>query len=117
MISGAHRLAGLHPEWKAYVRQLLAYYDAQGWEPMIPPDGGYRSLADQARIIRANPAATKAAPGQSPHNYGLAVDITSRKGWSSPEAKAIHRAAASLGLTIGTWDLPHHQVPGWRRYR
>lgn len=116
MISGAHRLAGLHPQWRAYIEVLLRYYDAAGWEPLIPPDGGLRSWADQARIVRSNPAATRAGPGQSPHNYGLAVDITSRRGWESREAKQIHAVARSLGLTIGTWDLPHHQVPNWRQY-
>ncbi len=83
---------------------------------------GYRSLAKQKKLYdayrRGGPLA--AAPGQSAHNYGFAVDIAIvGEPRSSRLYRTLHRIAARYGLTpLQAEQLkldPYHlQVPNWR---
>jgi peptidoglycan hydrolase-like protein with peptidoglycan-binding domain len=41
----------------------------------IPQSGWRRDFAAQAKVIKENPNATGAGPGESPHQFGRAVDI------------------------------------------
>lgn len=87
---------------------------------------GYRSLDEQKRLhdlfLAGGPKAT--APGNSAHNYGLAVDVTLVKNgkddWDYTDADWQRMVAAvqasphlhSLGPAIGDWD--HIEATVWR---
>jgi hypothetical protein len=98
-----------------------------GWEPFITD--GYRSLTEQAKLYaqgRTQPGkiVTYAKPGESPHNYGLAVDLAWRKKpgeafWKVSLYKKLAPIARDLGFTWGgDWarfkDNPHFEMKGWR---
>ena len=83
---------------------------------------GYRSLAKQARLYKAyrrgGPLAAR--PGQSAHNYGLAVDIALvGQPRDARDYRTMHRIAATFGLQpLGVLqrgkDPYHVEVPNWR---
>jgi LAS superfamily LD-carboxypeptidase LdcB len=50
-------------------------------------------------------AVTDALPGQSAHNYGLAVDF---------DNPALRHLAAEIGFGTVSWDPAHVEWPGWR---
>lgn len=82
---------------------------------------GYRSGARQDQLYaqgrtRPGEIVTNAKAGQSAHNYGLAVDITSDYGYGSAQAKMIHRIAQAMGFGTISWDEPHVEYPGWKTY-
>lgn len=83
-----------------------------------------QNLYDQGRKS-SGPIVTKAAPGYSAHNYGLAADLAPMKDgkiwWNAPDSvwKAMADAAHSLGLTAGYYfksfkDMPHVESPLWK---
>lgn len=117
MIRGREKLGSLVPAFAYYVDYLLAYCDAYGLEPVVTE--GYRSPERQDYLYaqgrtRAGEIVTKAKAGQSAHNYGLACDITSAKGYGSVEARAIHSIASAMGFGVIAWDEPHVEWPNWR---
>lgn len=69
---------------------------------------------------------TNAKPGQSAHNFGLAVDLAPLKtarviDWGAPRSiwKTMADAAVSLGYTAGFYfksivDMPHIEDPAWK---
>lgn len=89
---------------------------------------GYRSMDDQAKLYAqgrttTGNVVTMAAPGQSPHNYGLAVDIAFQKSgklYYGPELYAlVYPIARQLGFALGVdWerfkDAPHFEYPNWQ---
>ena len=91
---------------------------------------GLRSWGEQSRLYNQGRTApgeivTKAQPGHSWHNFGLAVDIvpmdqdTKQPDWdvNHPVWQTIHSAARALGFTCGADfrsfpDWPHLQMAG-----
>ena len=90
---------------------------------------GFRSLEEQARLYaqgRTLPGAivTNAKPGQSWHNWGLAIDFTADRSpdlglqptWEAGMYDIMGQLAPKFGLEWGgSWtsfkDLPHIQLP------
>lgn len=110
----------LHPAVAAAARAIIAELAERGHRAVVT--SGYRSLAKQRQLYnryrRGGPLA--AAPGNSAHNYGLAVDIAfpgERR--DSRLYSLMHRIARGQGLTpLGAEqrrvDPYHVEVPGWR---
>lgn len=89
-----------------------------------------RTMAEQQRLYdqgRKTPGqiVTKAPPGHSAHNFGLAADLAPMKDgkiwWKAPDQiwKAMADAAVSLGLTAGYYfksfkDMPHVEDKSWK---
>ncbi len=120
------RLKDVHPLLASKVRAMANELAAEG--VMIRVTQGLRSWADQERIYQQGrsspgPIVSNAKPGQSYHNYGLAVDVVPMTplgpDWdtSHPVWKRIIEVGISLGLESGaTWrtfkDYPHFQLTG-----
>ena len=116
MIRGAFNLAGLYPPFASAVRALLEELDRQGVEPIVT--SGYRSNEEQLRLYRQGrsapgPIVTKALPGGSAHNFGLAADITSTFGYQSIQQRRVQELARSMGFGVISWDPPHVEHPRW----
>lgn len=116
-VGGTHHLAGLHPQFAEYVRQALVLMDQHDLAPVVTE--GLRSPERQERLYRqgrtaAGPVVTNARAWQSAHQYGLAVDVTSRRGYNSREQRLIHEVWQALGFGTVRGDLPHAEYPGWR---
>jgi len=111
----------LHPTLRSKVERLIQLAEAQGMHLRVVE--GYRSFEQQAKISGAY---TRAKPGYSFHNYGLAVDLVFRDGKGGPswsekhDWKRLGEMGKSLGLSWGgDWkhlvDRPHFQlVPNHR---
>lgn len=122
MLSGMWHLSGLWPPMSEAVRYL------QQWAEYFRLEGevvsGFRSSPEQARLyaLGRTPnevargiakhgqggAVTDAQPGDSAHNYGLAVDIEGR------DQGAIIQLGAQIGFATVSWDPAHLEWPGWR---
>lgn len=122
----------LHPAFRAKIEQAIAWAAAQGVR--LVPVMGTRTEDEQAALYaqgRSAPGSivTNAGPGQSLHNYGLAVDLVpadlvDTPNWSpdSPLWAVVGQAANAAGLEWGgNWtsfvDRPHVQLGGtggWR---
>lgn len=102
-----------------------------GYEPFITD--GYRSNEEQTKLYnqgRTTPGkiVTYAQAGQSPHNYGLAVDLAWRRPgtkealWTLSLYKKLADKAFQLGFDWGgAWtggfkDNPHYEIKNWRNY-
>lgn len=103
----------------------VPYYDAlcsilsYDWQPT----SGLRSLDDQRKLYdqgRVTPGriVTKARPGLSMHNYGLASDwdyfpngIYTPLDDDSPQWKEYSEAVKKVGLECLSWEKPHNQLP------
>lgn len=112
----------LWPPFAEAVHILSLWVDYYGLRGSI--ESGYRSLEEQERLyaigrtsgeIRARVkkkgqggAVTDAAPGESAHNYGLAVDVY------GPDQLKIVALAKELGFGTVSWDPPHLEWPNWR---
>lgn len=81
----------------------------------------YRSITEQNAAFARG--ASKARGGQSPHQFGMAVDFVPRvgtNGWYWPPASAsewaiLRREAHKLGLRNSlNWDRPHVECPCWK---
>lgn len=90
----------------------------------------YRDDEEQLRVF--NLGTSKARPGESPHNWGLAVDFVpyaeeptpdGKQGWHWPKADCpcwdeLRRLSAQFGLSNEIeWDRPHVEVPHWKSYK
>nr|QXN72779.1 MAG: CwlK [Microvirus sp.] len=84
----------------------------------------YRSHKDQDEAYRRR--TSKARGGQSPHQYGMAVDFVPRageRGWFWPPASdplwhQVRLAALSCGLSNNIeWDRPHVECACWASYQ
>lgn len=79
----------------------------------------YRTYDRQAYLYaqgRTRPGAivTKAPPGASAHNYGLAVDIMADRGYGTEDQKLVQAVGRWVGFTTYSWDLPHWEYPSWK---
>ena len=116
-------LTDLHPSIQADARALVAAWKTAGLTILVTCT--LRSLEEQARLYAQGrtapgPVVTKARPGRSWHNFGLALDLVPlREGkavWRStdPLWSAALDVARGQGWTCGAdWpafpDLPHVQ--------
>ena len=124
-------LDDLRPEFRALVDPWLADCKAAGLDVLVTCT--LRSLSEQAALYMQGRSApghivTNAKPGQSAHNYGLALDIVpivnGKPDWSG-QGDA-WREIANFGLArglewLGAPDSPfreqaHFQLPNWMRY-
>lgn len=129
MANSSRRIDDLHKDFQPMVRDLLERGNAvmvDGWQFFITD--GFRSMTDQQKMYdqgRTTPGAiiTQAKPGQSPHNYGLAVDMAFQKdgqlSYSQDLYALVYPIARELGFELGAdWtsfvDRPHFQHPNWR---
>lgn len=119
----------LEPQFRKVVGQLIAAAEiATGLEWIVT--SARRTMAEQQRLYdqgRKTPGqiVTKAKPGSSAHNYGLAADLAPMKDgkiwWKAPDSvwKQMADAAVSLGLTAGYYfksfkDRPHVEDKSWK---
>lgn len=122
----------LHPSFRALIERAIAFAAQRGVR--LVPVQGHRTEDEQAALYaqgRTAPGSivTNAGPGQSLHNYGVAVDLVpadliNTPNWSpeSPLWNVVGEAATAAGLEWGgNWngfvDRPHVQMPvqgGWR---
>ncbi len=120
---GILRSGQLHPEFKKRVETLLREAQSLGFPIQLLE--GYRDLDRQRNLldktINASPV-TKAGPGLSFHNYGLAVDIgfLDQKGQVSWDNRHPWSLLGQIGKDAGlVWggdfkslkDLGHFQYP------
>ncbi len=116
---------GLHPTFATRLARLQGLLEQHGLRMRITC--GYRSLAQQvAEYAKGRtapgPRVTRARPGRSPHNYGLAADFCFQ-GLRPYDGdwKAFGRLAKQAGLAWGGgWllfkDRPHVELPRWRTH-
>lgn len=123
-------LDDLHDVMQPKARAWLGECLRDGLNPLVYCT--FRSLEEQERLYqqgRITPGAivTNAKPGQSAHNYGLALDFVPLVGgkpdWSGkhPDWEACILIAESHGLeSASRWtrfrEKPHLQMPNWRQY-
>jgi len=114
------KLSLLYPPFRAKVEELLQRIkDFQVTQ-------AFRSYPDQAKLYfqgRTTPGSivTNARPGESAHNFGLAVDLVHMLGnkpdWYTPAYDILGPNCTALGLVWGgNWskpDRPHVQWPGY----
>ena len=109
---------GLHRLYIPYYDKLCAIL-GDNWQPI----SGFRSIPEQARLYAQGrtvpgPIVTKAPPGLSFHNYGLATD------WDyfvDGDYKALPAndvlwedyfdACDTIGLRCLHWEKPHNEAP------
>lgn len=123
MLGGTYHLSSLWPPYETAVRDfLMPYCEYYGLQGTIV--SGYRSLEEQAALYQKgrtyqevvnrvrkqgrDGAVTDAAPGESAHNYGLAVDVEGR------DQRQIVSLGQALGFGTVSWDPAHLEWPNWR---
>lgn len=130
------RLAVVHPSLAKIIATLDVALEVQGIQFRVVQ--GLRTLAEQAGLFAQGRTApghvvTYAGPGDSWHNYGVAVDLIPglrdesgqaelpwEPNWEpqSPDFQAMIQAGIGLGLESGSsWsvarrDYPHFQLAG-----
>lgn len=130
------RLLGkLEPRMQGLARELLERAHAAGYA--ITLTDGFRSDQAQEELYaqgRTKPGAiaTNARAGESPHNYGAAIDfaflvngkLDSDRSWADDQPwEAVARIGESLGLKwggafgIGKGDKVHFELPDWKNLR
>jgi len=119
----------LEPKFAGKVKDLKILVLMQtGYEWFVIQ--GRRTIAEQDRLYEKGRTApgnkvTNAKGGQSPHNFGLAVDMVPIKDgkawWSAPDSlwKQYADTAKSIGLVAGYYfnsihDAPHVETPDWK---
>ena len=114
----------LDPRWTSDFQELARELDHLGLRPFET----YRTDDEQLRVF--NLGMSKARPGDSPHQWGLAVDFVPWDGqkfhWPKSTDgiwKAMHYIVDTYGqLSYKSgpdipWDSPHVQVVNWRARR
>lgn len=111
--------AGLNPYFTPYARWIYQVAEVSGFHPALI--SGYRSVKEQqilyderqARIARNQPPGPPVAvPGDSFHNYGLAIDMQTA---TDAEQAALGRLWESLGFRWGgAFNDPNHFDVGQR---
>ena len=114
-------ISGLHPYIRERAVKLVKNLEKKGIKLRIY--SGLRTFGEQAEIYakgrtKAGKIVSKAKPGQSYHNYGLAFDAVEIKNgkalWENPDWEIIGREGEKLDFEWGgRWtrfrDLPHLQ--------
>jgi len=120
----------LEPVFQGKVVELLKRAEAAtGMQWVIT--SARRTMAEQQALYdqgRKNdkPVVTKAPPGSSAHNFGLAVDLAPIKDgkiwWEAPKTKwkVMADTAQSMGLVAGYYfktifDAPHVEDKSWKQ--
>lgn len=131
----SNNMGGVHPDLKKYTLELITRCYKEGI--LVQCSSGFRSFEDQARLYgqgrtsywykgkqygnRKEPIVTNAKPGQSVHNYGLAIDyfLVTDDGlnaiWTvNTKWKRVAEIGKSMGFEWGgDWksfpDYPHLQ--------
>lgn len=123
------KLESLDPVLRPLVQQLLMAMEiATGCKWIIV--SGRRTMAEQKKLYdqgRTTPGGivTKAKPGQSAHNFGMAADIAPMKDgkiwWDAPKSmwKLMADTAKQIGLVPGfyfksIYDPPHVEHSSWK---
>ena len=125
----SRKLEDLHPEFRLLVDPWLAACQAEHDDLIITCT--LRTMEEQAVCYaqgRTTPGhiVTRAKPGQSAHNYGLAIDIVpivaGKLIWD--ETNPLWQTIGHLGLDHGlVWygapnapfhEDPHFEMKGWR---
>lgn len=114
------RLQYLHPSIRDAVRDVILEAQKQGIHLRITQDGHYRSFDEQEQLhqdyLDGGPLA--APPGESYHNYGLAVDVVPVNSQGQPEwdsdnweqiADIFAKHGFSWGFDLWGADKPHFQ--------
>jgi len=131
----SRKLSDLAPVFLPRVAEWLVDCEAEGLDVLVYCT--LRSHEEQARLYKIGRTVkgadvtasrpmgrivTKAKPGQSAHNYGLAIDFVPMKAgkamWSDTKAydKAIKLAAARDMQSLRPMESPHLQMPDWRKH-
>lgn len=122
----------LDPVFRLKAETLLAKLRQQG--QVFLPVQGRRTIAEQNALYAKGrtapgPRVTNARGGQSPHNFGLAVDLcpVAKNGslwWQAPDTlwRFLADQAKAQGLVPGyyfksIYDPSHVEDPGWRKVR
>ena len=125
------RIDTLEPSMKKKVKALLVAAEAATKVKWVLTDGR-RTMAEQAAIYAQGRTApgkvvSKAPPGSSAHNYGLAADLAPLKKdgsiwWEAPRKiwQQMADEAVKIGLTSGFYfksifDAPHVEDPAWKQ--
>lgn len=126
----SRKIEDLHPLMQPIAREFLQRIDdiLGSYQAFITD--GFRSNEEQTELYaqgRTKPGkiVTYAQAGQSPHNYGLAIDIAFRPDgskkaeWNMDMYRRIEGLARELGLTWGgSWsnfkDNPHYELRNWK---
>ena len=112
-------LSSLDGRFAPFVVYLLQWSDYYGLRPVVKETR--RSFDQQNEYYAQGRTApggiiTNAKGGESPHQYGLAADITSAFGYGSPAALQIRELARFLGFGTISWDEPHVEAPNWKAW-
>ena len=126
----------LHPEFLGTAislhQRLIRLHQAGTLQLRLEVFETFRSFERQDDLF--SKGTTKARGGQSPHNFGLAVDFVPflsqcearalgvSPGWYWPEVsnpcwKILEQSAASFGLKTISWDKPHVEHPDWKKLK
>lgn len=122
-------ISNLHPEIREITKDFIEAAKAHGIELKIT--FGMRTFAEQQVLYdqgRTKPGkiVTKAKPGQSFHNYGLAIDVVpivnGKADWESKLWQKIGQIGKACGFSWGgDWqsfkDLPHFEFPKNTNYK
>jgi len=123
------RIQKLHPAIRDRARAFIAEAQKQGIFLRVVQ--GLRTWPEQqkiydqgrttASIAKGEKIVSWAKPGQSPHNYGLAIDVVEMKNgsalWETPNWQKIGNIGKSFGFEWGgDWqkeklDRPHFEYP------
>lgn len=124
----SRRLEDLRPEFRTRVEQWRAQCEHASLDILIYCT--LRSTQEQADLYalgrtKAGSIVTNAKPGQSAHNYGLALDfvpmIAGRPQWSN---KGLYKRAIDLAEGCGLHslrnstfpELAHLEMPDWKAH-
>lgn len=106
-------IGDLHPKAKESFRDFIRAVEKRGYQVIVT--SGYRSFSEQAKLKAQN--SKNASPGNSYHNYGMALDINLVKdnSWwrkSTPkdewEKTGIPQLARRLGMKWGGDFTSYH---------
>jgi hypothetical protein len=125
----SRKIEDLHPLMQPIARKFLEQADSILGDKQAFITDGYRSFEEQTKLYaqgRTAPGSivTNAKAGQSPHNFGLAIDVafrgdgTTQAIYSLDLYKKLVPLATSLSLTWGgSWsgfhDNPHFEMNDW----
>lgn len=128
-MTNEEHIATLHPEMRPLVEKFLVEAKKDGLDLKITQSRRtfpeQQVLYDKGRTT-PGPIVTKAKPGQSFHNYDLAVDVVpivkGKADWEGKQWARIGMLGTTAGLEWGgSWktfkDLPHFQYPKDARYQ
>jgi len=123
------KLKSLRPETQKKARAWLAVCEAAGL--LIYIYEGHRTCQRQAELLKLGPDTTRAGPGQSMHQYKLALDFVPlipakaagmfQACWKTKDEarlyKAAHALAAKHGLRRLSWETPHLEDASFKDWK